>query len=247
MSYENLNNEFLKDPAVRKAIALGVNRESYAKDVLKGTAEAAVGPFPKSLPFGENNLTSYKYDKEGAVKLLNEAGYTDTDGDGIREKNGKKLELNLAFYTSRSELPVIAQAMQSELKEIGIAVKLQSYESVANVLKSGSFDLCLYSVNTATSGDPQSFLELYFKTGGSENYGKYSNPEVDSLIDELKNEKDTQKRNDIAIDVQKKLLEDNSDIFLVTPMLNLVSKSDVSGLTMYPVDYYLLNSSVDIK
>lgn len=247
MSYENLNNEFLKDPAVRKAIALGVNRESYAKDVLKGTAEAAVGPFPKSLPFGEKKLTAYKYDKEGAVKFLNEAGYTDTDGDGIREKNGKKLELNLAFYTSRSELPVIAQAMQSELKEIGIAVKLQSYESVANVLKSGSFDLCLYSVNTATSGDPQSFLELYFKTGGSENYGKYSNPEVDSLIDELKNEKDTQKRNDIAIDVQKKLLEDNSDIFLVTPMLNLVSKSNVSGLTMYPVDYYLLNSSVDIK
>jgi len=247
MGYENFNNEFLKDSAVRKAISLGVDRESYAKKLLKGTAVAAIGPFPGSLPFGNKGLTGYKYDKTAAAKILSDAGYKDTDGDGILEKNGKKLMLNLALYTTRSELPIIGEEMQAQLKEIGIGTKLQSYESISNVIKSGNFDICLYSVNTATSGDPQAFLEMYFRTGGSENYGKYSNFEVDSLIDKLKNEKDTQKRSDIATEVQKKLLEDNSDIFFVTPMLNLVSKSSVSGLKMYPVDYYLLNNSVSIR
>lgn len=247
MSYENLNNEFLKDPAVRKAIALSVDRETYAKKLLNGTAVAAVGPFPESLPYGNKNLTGYKYDKAAAAKLLSDAGYKDTDGDGILEKNGKKVELNLAFYTTRSELPIIAQAMQANLKEIGIGTKLQAYESVPKIIKSGNFDLCLYSVNTAVTGDPQTFLEQYFRTGGSENCGKYSNPEVDSLIDKFKGEKDIQARNNIATQVQKKLLDDNADIFLVTSMLNVVSKNTVNGVRMNPDEYYLLDNKVSIK
>ncbi len=247
MSYENLNNEFLKDPVVRKAIDLSVDRESYAKKLLSGTAVAAVGPFPESLPYGNKKLTEYKYDKAEAAKILSDAGYKDTDGDGKLEKNGKKVTLNIAFYTTRPELPVIAEAMQAQLEEIGISTKLQSYESVSKVVKSGNFDLCLYSVNTAVTGDPQTFLEQYFRTGGSENYGKYSNAEVDSLIDKFKGQKDIQVRNNIATQVQQKLLDDNADVFLVTPMLNLISKNTVSGVTMYPIEYHLLDNKVNIK
>ncbi|KZL92062.1 ABC transporter substrate-binding protein [Clostridium magnum] len=247
LSYENLNNEFLKDPAVRKAISVGIDRETYGKTLLKGSAVAAVGPFPGSLPFGNKNLTGYKYDKAEAAKLLSDAGYKDTDGDGILDKNGKKLELNLAFYTTRSELPILSEAMQAQLKEIGISTKLQSYESVAKVLKSKEFDLCLLSVNTAVTGDPQSFLQTYFKTGGSENCGGYSNPEVDDLIDKLATEQNTEARYDIATKIQQKLIDDNADLFLVSPMLNIISKNTVSGLKMYPLDYYILDNKVSVK
>lgn len=247
MSYVNLEKDLLKDPALRKAMALGVDRETYANTLLNGSALPAVGSFPGSLPFGNKNLKGYKYDKALATKILNDAGYKDTDGDGILEKDGENIELNLAFYTTRSELPIIAEAMQAQLKEIGIGIKLQSYETVSKVLSSGDFDLCLYSVNTATSGDPQGFLETYFKTGGSENYGKYSNKEVDELIDKLRVEQDTKKRHEIAIEVQQRLIDDNACIFLVTPMLNIISKSSISGLKMYPIDYYILNNNVSIK
>jgi len=155
--------------------------------------------------------------------------------------------LRLAVYTTRAELPILGEAMQSQLKEIGINVKLESYESVSPVLKNRDFDLCLYSVNTATTGDPQSFLTLYFKTGGSANYGGYSNPEVDGLINKLSTERDTQARYDIATTAQQILLKDNSTLFLVTPMLNLVSKKTISGLKMYPVDYYLLDNKVNME
>ncbi len=247
MSYFNFNNEFLKDPAVRKAIALGVDRESYANTLLKGTAVPATGPFPGSLPFGDKNLTGYKYDKAEAAKILSDAGYKDSDGDGILEKNGKKLALNIAVFPTRAEIPVIGEAMQAQLKEIGIEVNLKSYESVNPILKSGDFDLCLYNVNTATTGDPQSFLELYFKTGGSTNFGKYSNPSVDSMIDQYKNEYDTEKRYEIATKVQQSLIDDNAGLFLVTPMSNRVSKSTVSGMEVYPIDFYMLDNKVDKK
>lgn len=247
MAYISFNNEFLKDPAVRKAISLGIDRDTYGKTLLKGSSVAAIGPFPGSLPFGNKNLTGYKYDKAAAAKLLSDAGYKDTDGDGILEKDGKKLALNLAFYTTRSELPILAEAMQAQFKEIGISTKLQSYESIAQVLKSKNFDLCLLSVNTAVTGDPQSFLQTYFKTGGSENYGGYSNPEVDALIDKLATEQNIDARYDVATKVQQKLIDDNAYTFIVSPMLNIISKSTVSGLKMYPLDYYILDNKVSIK
>jgi peptide/nickel transport system substrate-binding protein len=247
MSYFNFNNEFLKDPAVRKAIALGVDREAYSKSLLKGTAVPAVGPFPGSLPFGNKNLTGYTYKKAEAAKILSDAGYKDTNGDGILEKNGKDLSLNIAVFPTRVEIPVIGEAMQAQLKEIGIATNLKSYETVNPILKSGDFDLSLYNVNTATTGDPQSFLELYFRTDGSTNFGKYSNPTVDALIDEFKSEYDTQKRYDLAAKIQQSLLDDNASLFLVTPMSNRVIKSTVTGMEVYPIDFYMLDNKVDKK
>lgn len=247
MSFVNFNNEFLKDPAVRKALALGVDRQTYAEKLLNGTAVAAVGPFPVSLPFGGKSLKGYSFNRAAAAQILSEAGYQDTNGDGIREKNNRKLKLRLALYTTRSELPVLAQAIQAQLQEIGIGVKLESYESVSQVLQSKNFDLGLYSVNTATSGDPQAFLELYYRTGGNANYGGYSNPTVDALIDKLRSVRDTQARNEIAIKVQQIILDDNADLFLVTPMLNIISNRAVSGIKIYPVDYYLLDNKVNIK
>lgn len=247
MSYFNFNNEFLKDPAVRKAIALGVDRDSYANTLLKGTAVPAIGPFPGSLPFGNKNLNGYKYNQAEAIKILNEAGYTDTDGDKILEKNGKKLSLNIAVFPTRPEIPVIGEAMQAQLKEIGIDANLKSYETVNPILKSGDFDLSLYNVNTATTGDPQSFLEIYFRTGGTSNFGKYSNQNVDALIDQYKNDYDTEKRYETATKIQQILLDDNASLFLVTPMSNRVSKNTVSGMEVYPIDFYMLDNKVDIK
>jgi peptide/nickel transport system substrate-binding protein len=247
MSYYNFKNEFLQDPAVRKAIALGIDRETYSQSLLKGTAVAAVGPFPGSLPFGNKNLTGHAYNPEEASKILKDAGYKDTDGDGVLEKNGKKLELNIAVFTTRAEIPVIGEAMQAQLKEIGIATNLKSYETVNTILESGDFDLCLYNVNTATTGDPQSFLELFYRTGGSTNYGNYSNPKVDSLMDQFKTENDTQKRYEIATKVQQILIDDNASLFIMNPMSNRVSKSTVTGMEVYPIDFYMLDNKVDIK
>ena len=81
--------------------------------------------FP-GLPFSlvGQNLTTESYDPDGAKKVLEEAGWVDSDGDGIREKDGQKLEIRWLTYPSRQELPLLAESAQATLKEIGMDVQI---------------------------------------------------------------------------------------------------------------------------
>ena len=79
------------DPAVRKAIAMGIDKENFVATLLEGNGYTANGVFPEGSAFGGDKVTTETYDPEGAKEVLEEAGWKDTDGDGIREKDGKKL------------------------------------------------------------------------------------------------------------------------------------------------------------
>lgn len=82
----NFESPVTSDPAVRKAIALGIDKEGFVEHLLNGYGYAAKGVFPETMSFGGQNVTTESYDKEEAMRVLEEAGWTDTDGDGIRER-----------------------------------------------------------------------------------------------------------------------------------------------------------------
>ena len=243
MNFFHFENPHLKDPLVRKALTLAVNAEEYGEDLLDRSAVPAEGPFPSSLPFGGEGLNKESFDPQKSKELLAEAGYEEKDGKMM--KDGQPLVLRLAYYTTRAELPILAEAMQAQLKEIGVDVELESYEGLYDVLSSGDYDMALYSVNTATTGDPKGYLETYFTTEGSTNFARYSNEEVDRLVEELDEESDPEKRHQTALEVQQILLDDAASMFLLTPKLNMVVQSDITGIEMYPVEYYLITSGVD--
>ena len=89
----NYKTPELQDVRVRRAISMALDKENFCKVLLKGNGTPAVGPFPKSMPFGGDAVRAAAYDLEGAKALLKEAGYEDTDGDGYVDKGGKNLEL----------------------------------------------------------------------------------------------------------------------------------------------------------
>lgn len=125
---EEVGHPAMLDVRVRKAIAMGINRESITKNLLLGKTGVPAS-YWDALPFYNTPpLQNYPYDPEAAKKLLDEAGWVDTNGDGVRDKDG--VELVLTYGTTIREVRQDTQAVvQQDLAKIGIKVELMSYDS----------------------------------------------------------------------------------------------------------------------
>ncbi len=243
-------NGVLGDKALRQAVIRGLDKETYCDTLLEGGATAGKAPVPPTLDFGFDELKDENaYDPDGAKVLLEEAGYKDTDGDGFVETpSGEKLELNFVIYTSREELNVYAQAAQASLKDIGINVKLNtvSYETLLDMRDSGEFDMLIWNVLVANTGDPEKYLrENWYSTSSSNQMG-YSNPQVDELLDQLVTEFNEDTRKNLIMQIQQLIMDDAATVFFGYETTYLFSSKSVTGVKMYPMDYYWLTKDISL-
>lgn len=248
-AYMNQNGP-LADLALRQAISRGVDRESYTENLLQGGATAASAPIPPTLDYGFDDLVDENsYDPESAKKILKDAGYEDTDGDGyVETPEGERLELEFVIYTSREELGVYAQAAQANLKEIGINVTLNtvSYETLLDLRDAGTYDLLIWNVLVANTGDAENYLRENWHTDSVANTSSYSNAEVDSLLDQMATSFDPEERKQYAIDIQQILMDDAATLFFGYETTLLFYDEAVEGVEIYPMDYYWLTADVTI-
>ncbi|MDO4648158.1 MAG: ABC transporter substrate-binding protein [Eubacteriales bacterium] len=245
----NMESSVIQDAAVRKAVAFGINKEGFVTALLDGHGVPANGAFPDGFSnFGGENITTESYDPEAAKTVLEEAGWVDEDGDGIREKDGQKLVIRWLTYPSRQELPLLAESAQASLKEIGIEVDINCTANRREFLADmSSWDIYASALVTAPSGDPQYFFTTSCVPGMSYNFGNYNNDEVNALIEELATEFDTDKRGELAIQLQQKILDDNAYVFCSFLEMNMISKSNVTGYTAHACDYYQVTADLDIE
>ena len=244
-------DRIMSDPKVRAAIISGCDRETYNNILLKGTFIPGKAPVPPSLDYGFNQLTDPNtYNPERAKKLLDEAGWKDSDGDGILDKDGKNLTLDFVVYNSRAELPLYAEAVQSDLKKLGIDIKINTvdYNLIDNMGIKGEYDFLISNITTANTGDPEIFLSWYWKTNvdgnNPQNGSGYSNPEYDAKLEQLSMEFDKDKRRDLIIELQQILMNDGAALFFGYPQTNIVNAKYVSGVKMYPSDYYWITNLI---
>jgi peptide/nickel transport system substrate-binding protein len=245
----NMTSEVMQDDAVRKAIAMGVDKEGFVDTLLDGHGVPANGAFPDGFSkFGGENVTAASYDPEAAKQILEEAGWVDNDGDGIREKDGKDLVIRWLTYPSRQELPLLAESAQATLKEIGISVDINCTANRRDFLADmSSFDIYASALVTAPSGDPQYFFTTSCLPEMDYNFGAYENPEVTNMIQELSTEFDTEKRAEYAIALQQAILDDNAYLFCSFLEMNMISKANVSNWTAHACDYYEVTVDLDIE
>ena len=245
----NMTSPVIKDDAVRKAIAMGIDKEGFVATLLDGHGVVGNGAFPDGFSqFGGENINTEAYNPEEAKKILEDAGWVDSDGDGIREKDGKDLVIRWLTYPSRQELPLLAESVQSTLKEIGINVDINCTANRRDFLADmSSFDIYASALVTAPSGDPQYFFTTSCVPGMDYNFGAYDNAEVTALINELSTEFDTDKRAELAIELQQKILDDNAYIFCSFLQMNMISKANVSNWTAHACDYYEVTVDLDIN
>ena len=236
----NHKHVFLSDIHVRRAFSYAIDRDTLTS-IKRGEAAGAV--FPAIAGYNYDKLDLQKYNLEQAKKELAEAGFTDTDGDGILEKNGKKLSFTLPIPKASP----VAEFIKEQLKAVGIDVEIQLLENINELREQQDFDLLLLNYVTATTGDPKRFLEQNYTTNGTDNFGHYSNPEFDKIVSELVSTFDANKRLELVTKAQQILNEDVANVYLLTTNNNTVSKANVDSVTVFPIDYYFMTKDVTIE
>jgi peptide/nickel transport system substrate-binding protein len=120
-------NPALLDVRVRQAIAMAFNRDKISQDLLLGLTKPAV-TYWDNTPYADPTLKAYPYDPEQAKKLLDQAGWVDSNGDGVRDKDG--VDLTLRYGTTTREVRQDTQAVaQQDLAAVGIKTELTNYDS----------------------------------------------------------------------------------------------------------------------
>lgn len=235
----NTESEIMSDKAVREAINLGLDREDYIK-ALKG-GRVANGLFAQYFSFAGDVKLEYNLDK--ANSILEEDGWK-LNKDGLREKNGKILSINLLTYNSRPDLKIIMQVMLSQLKKIGIEAKTSIVDNIDVEAKKKEFDLILYAQHTAPTGEPTYFLNQFFRTDGSKNMMSYSSKEIDELLDKMGGLPFGDDLIKISKQIQEIIYKDLPVLYLVDPEWNVALSERLKDYKPYCGDYYIVNSEL---
>lgn len=176
-----IGNSVTADPAIRLAVSRIIDREALVEGILEGFGSPATGPVD-GAPWHEPDAAFEDADPEAATALLEEAGWTDPDGDGIREKDGLRAEFDLLYPAADSLRQGLALAVQDMVRPVGIEVSARgvSWEEIG--LRQHA-DAVLFGWG---SHDPSEMYNLYHSAGagiGWWNPGFYDNPAVDAALD----------------------------------------------------------------
>lgn len=246
----NLKTEGLDDLAVRQAINYCIDREGYADVVYQGFATLCYGIYPDNLAFGGTdglNLTVDSYDADKAKEILADAGYQDTDGDGILDKDGVNLSFKVLTYSYNDNCIQLADMLQAELSQIGIELSIETQDVLDDPLASGDFDLAILNYAMAPIGTPSYFINMLFTTGASNNYGGYSNEKVDALAAEIGTTSDNDKVVSLTRELEQQVLDDMPFAFVADQQLIFVYSNKVKGVQINPTEYYLVTNTLSVE
>lgn len=235
-------NENRLDDAVRAAVNLTVDRDAIAA-YLNGTVTAANGPFGAATAYGK--VTVPAVDTDRAKALLEADGYT-LNADGVYEKDGRELSLNIAYYAARS-LDTLATLIQEQLKNVGIAATLTVAEDPdSTYIATADFDLALYCMIADKSGDPYYFIDSTLRNGAYFNVGGFESGECEALIDQLRYETDTSRRAALANEIVQLAIDDNAFGYVGLFNKTTVLRPGVSGFAeTCPFDFYGIDAHTD--
>ena len=231
----NFQNSDLANLNVRKAISLAINRKDLCENVLKDGSQVAGGfiPFglatsPDGVDFRKDSGNFTSYDKKKAQESLDE---------GLKELGKEQITLRITYGTDESPMDVFATYLQNALSKLdGIKVEMVAttkQDRIYNKQKNGDFDLATTRWGP-DYGDPTTYLTMGISTNGN-NYGKYTNSELDALMDKVANESDVNTRWQEMIDAEKIMMDDLCYIPVFEKGTATLQNKDVKGLVIRPV------------
>ncbi len=216
----NLEHPFFSDKRVRKAIGLALPKDEIIKTALLGRGLVATGPYlPDSWAYNPD-VKPTAYDAEQSKKLLSEAGWVDSDKDGILDKDGKKFSVSLLTNQGNDVRKLVCEIVQSRLKEIGIEVNIQMVESsvfLKEFIHKKRFEMVILAWSTGLDPDLYDVFHSSRTAPGQFNFVSYKNAEVDRLLDEGRRVFGEEKRALIYKKIHQIIAEDEPYTFLYVP------------------------------
>lgn len=215
--------DLFTDRAVRQALLYAIDRETMAQVVYDGFAIQANGTQPVlSLAYRPDEInTIYNYDPDKARQVLADAGWTDSDGDGVVEKDGVKLSFEMIFSEGVGTYEVQIPQCQQQWKEVGIECFPHAipFPTLSTNTEQGDYAMCTQGFSWSIDGGQDAMFASDMTPPNGFNVMRYSNADYDALVAPSKAEVDVEKRIDI-----------------LTKMSNIVNDDAAVGVNVFRKD-----------
>ncbi|MCF8069716.1 MAG: peptide ABC transporter substrate-binding protein [Desulfobacterales bacterium] len=230
----------LRNVNVRKAIAHGIDKDKIAEMVFHGYVKPADSFVYPELSEYNPNLPQYKYNNDMANKILDDGGYLDTDGDGIRNdpETGENMKFSFIASSDVAEDVKVVTLIREQLKGIGIdiRIKVMDYDTYVDMYyypEGAGFDMALHNIDPGPYG---SWIWEYMRSheagGAGWNTAYYSNPAFDKALDEYLQVVDLDERKALSWKLQEILATDIPHYVLCRPdIIEPVRTDKLTGYT----------------
>lgn len=216
---------FLGDPKVRLAFAHALDREKMIDKIFFGNAVPVQSPIYRNRPEYDTTLPFIEYDLSETRRLLDEAGWKDTDGDGVRDKvvDGKKIkmEFNLQLNSGNNARRQMAIIFSEALRQAGVAVNPSTLEWAVFLERLDGHDFDAVIGGWAMGVNEGDMFQIWHSASselGGSNYISFKNPRVDELIETIRGEFDYEKRREMYKEIQAIIHAEQPYNFLVSEL-----------------------------
>lgn len=222
MFFMNTTRPPLDDLRVRQALLYGTDRSAIISTIFQNTSPVACGPLA-AVTFGYDPAVcdAYPYDPAQAATLLAQAGWSDSDGDGLLDRAGQPLMLDL-YLMGWGYMPQIGQLLTAQWAQLGVGTNSQvvSYPEALEVAGTGRHHLIPFSL----SGSDPDILRKFFHSQGGFNWAKVSDPQLDRWLSEAAGVSDRRQRAALYSRVQQRVM----DLALAIPVRDYVNLNGTS-------------------
>ncbi len=221
--------------AVRRAMQLAMDRQGMIDTVYNGFGTPACSPLTSVVfCYDPSTCSMYPTNLDEANKTLEDAGWVDTNGDGIREKDGQPLVIGHYYRADNANSPAEAAFLKDNMAKIGMDVELNGLS------RSGYFDAVRSGQHNTqgwwdTGTDPDMVRIFFYSTnaGGGTNRNNYIDADMDRMIDEAAAEPDATARCALYSDIQKKVKDEAIMEFWSDPEILYAHSDKLSGVVYY--------------
>lgn len=233
----NLRNPLFADRKVRQALTMLIDREAILREVYYGLGRVINGPFFPESVFYNREIKPWPFDIERAKQQLAEAGWRDTDGDGILDRDGRKFSFTMMQIASHPIQSKMLPMIKETMAKAGIDMKIQVFEWSVFVqrIEQQSFEACALGWTMPLDPDPyQVWHSSQADKSGSSNHIGYKNPEIDRLIEELRVTFEPEKRVELCHRIGRILHEDQPYTFLFVPNALVAQAARYRNVRVFP-------------